>query len=131
VGRARTLAGRSLAVAGEPASAVRELEHALAELEACGARRFADEAASELRRLGRRVPRKGKSAHEAAGLGTLSGRELEIAELVASGKTNREIAGQLYLSQKTVENHLSRTYAKLGVSGRAALAGAVERARRA
>ena len=60
-----------------------------------------------------------------------AGRLLEIAELVASGKTNREIAGQLYLSQKTVENHLSRTYAKLGVSGRAALAGAVERARRA
>jgi len=38
-----------------------------------------------------------------------AGRLLEIAELVASGKTNREIAGQLYLSQKTVEKHLSRT----------------------
>jgi DNA-binding NarL/FixJ family response regulator len=39
---------------------------------------------------------------------------------VAEGKTNRAIAGELYLSEKTVDRHLSNVFAKLGVSSRAA-----------
>ena len=50
------------------------------------------------------------------GLAALSGREREIAELVAQGRTNKEIAGTLFLAEKTVEGHLTNVFAKLGVS---------------
>ncbi|MEV4972290.1 helix-turn-helix transcriptional regulator [Streptomyces scopuliridis] len=54
-----------------------------------------------------------------AGFGdTLSDRERDIADLVARGWTNREIAGQLYLSVKTVEYHLGNVYAKNDIKGR-------------
>ncbi len=57
----------------------------------------------------------------------LSSREREIALLAAEGLTSREIADQLYLSVRTVDNHLQRAYTKLGVAGRAELAGALGR----
>jgi DNA-binding CsgD family transcriptional regulator/enamine deaminase RidA (YjgF/YER057c/UK114 family) len=74
---------------------------------------------------------------ELAGLGggdtpafdALTGREREVAALVATGITNREIAARLVLSEKTVERHLSRIFAKLGLSSRAALAACAEQAR--
>ena len=44
-----------------------------------------------------------------------------MAGLVAAGNTNREIASALYLSEKTVESHLSHIFTKLGVSSRARL----------
>jgi DNA-binding CsgD family transcriptional regulator len=101
------------------------LQRAEAELAACGAVRYADEAARELRRLGRRVTRRGRGA--AAGDAGLTGRELEVARLVMAGKTNREIAAELFLSEKTVETHLRHAFEKLGVSSRAALAGVLAR----
>jgi DNA-binding NarL/FixJ family response regulator len=52
--------------------------------------------------------------------GGLSEREAEVLRLVTLGKSNREIAGDLVLSEKTVARHLSNTYDKLGVSSRAA-----------
>jgi two-component system response regulator NreC len=52
----------------------------------------------------------------------LSGREREILALLGLGHTNREIAEQLALSVRTVEWHRARIQAKLGVTGRAALA---------
>jgi DNA-binding CsgD family transcriptional regulator len=55
------------------------------------------------------------------GVEALSGREREIAELAAQAKTNREIAATLFISEKTVEKHLSKVFAKLGVRGRAAV----------
>jgi DNA-binding CsgD family transcriptional regulator len=106
---------------------VAELERARAELGEAGAPRLADEAARELRRLGRRVARPGARRDGTNGVAALSGRELEIAELVAGGRTNREIAAALHLSEKTVANHLTRIYGKLEVSSRAALAAAVAR----
>jgi DNA-binding CsgD family transcriptional regulator len=87
--------------------------------------RYADEAARELRRLGRRVTRRGRGV--ASGDAGLTDRELEVARLVTAGKTNREIAAELFLSEKTVETHLSHAFAKLGVSSRAALAGVLAR----
>jgi pimeloyl-ACP methyl ester carboxylesterase/DNA-binding CsgD family transcriptional regulator len=54
----------------------------------------------------------------------LSGRELEVLELVAAGDENEEIAARLYISVRTVERHLSNIYVKLGVSGKAARAAA-------
>jgi DNA-binding NarL/FixJ family response regulator len=52
--------------------------------------------------------------------GGLTGREVEVLRLVAAGKTNRAIAADLVLSEKTVARHLSNIYAKLGLSTRAA-----------
>ena len=72
----------------------------------------------------------GVSREGAAGRGGdvgLTGRELEVARLVTAGKTNREIAAELFLSEKTVETHLSHVFGKLGVSSRAALAGVLAR----
>ncbi|MEV6315770.1 LuxR C-terminal-related transcriptional regulator [Streptomyces sp. NPDC051776] len=56
----------------------------------------------------------------------LTGRQQEIALLAARGLTSKEIAARLVLSIRTVDNHLQRTYAKLGVTSRAELAGALE-----
>jgi DNA-binding CsgD family transcriptional regulator len=52
-------------------------------------------------------------------------RERQIAKLAAAGVPSKGIADQLYLSARTVDNHLLRVYAKLGVAGRAELAGAL------
>lgn len=49
----------------------------------------------------------------------LSTREAEVMDLIASGRSNGEIARQLFLSEKTVKNHVNRIYAKLRVSSRA------------
>ena len=128
--RARTLAGRALALSGQRRRAAAELERALGTLQACGARRYADAAARELRRQGRRVPRPVRRRAGGEGMAALSARELEVAELVAEGRTNRQVAEALYLSEKTIENHLGRIFAKLGVPSRAALAGMLAAAER-
>ncbi len=122
--RARLLAGQALARAGRSESAIDQLSRARQALAGCGAHHWAGEAAAELRRLGQRVPRAARRRAPAAAAG-LSARESEISELVALGLTNRDIAAKLFVSDKTVEAHLSRIFAKLGVTGRAALAAAV------
>jgi ATP/maltotriose-dependent transcriptional regulator MalT len=126
-GRARIVAASALAEAGDRERAVAELERARAELTEAEAPRLADEAARELRKLGLRVARPGARGARADGVGRLSAREREVADLVATGRTNREIATELFLSEKTVENHLSRVFNKLGISSRAALAGEIAR----
>jgi DNA-binding CsgD family transcriptional regulator len=55
----------------------------------------------------------------------LTTRERQIAKLAAAGVPSKEIADQLYLSARTVDNHLLRVYSKLGVGGRAELAAAL------
>jgi DNA-binding CsgD family transcriptional regulator len=127
--RSRVVAGRAAAAGGDHEAAAVWLQRAEAELGTIGALRFRDEAARELRRLGHHVTARRRRATGGAGLALLSGREREIAELVALGRTNREIAGELYLSEKTIESHLTKVFAKLGVTGRVALAEAVGRAR--
>ena len=58
----------------------------------------------------------------------LSGREIEILDLVAQGKSNRNIAGELWISEATVKSHLLRIYEKLGATDRAsAVAAAMKR----
>jgi DNA-binding CsgD family transcriptional regulator len=51
----------------------------------------------------------------------LTASEYRVAELAASGRTNREIAAQLFMSCKTVEANLARVYRKLGIRSRAEL----------
>ena len=55
----------------------------------------------------------------------LTKREREIATLAAAGRSSKEIADSMYLSPRTVENHLQRAYIKLGITDRAALAKAL------
>jgi DNA-binding CsgD family transcriptional regulator len=52
----------------------------------------------------------------------LTDREREVVELAARGLTNREIADRLFVSVRTVNTHLYRSYAKLGVNDRSQLA---------
>ena len=52
--------------------------------------------------------------------GGLTAREAEVLALVAQGKTNRQIADQLVISEKTVASHLSHMFTKLGLTSRAA-----------
>ena len=52
----------------------------------------------------------------------ITGRELEVARLVAAGLDNREIGKRLFISPKTVKNHLTSIYAKTGARNRVQLA---------
>ena len=88
------------------------LEQALAVFEELGALVWAEFARSELARIGGRAP-------SGANL-TVSERRL--AELVAEGRSNKEVAAALFVTPKTVETKLSRIYAKLGIHSRAELA---------
>jgi DNA-binding NarL/FixJ family response regulator len=58
------------------------------------------------------------TARKAAG--GLTARETEVLRLVAAGKTNRQIAAELVISEKTVATHVSNIFTKLGLSSRAA-----------
>lgn len=61
----------------------------------------------------------GRHPRRPAGRGPLSPREREVLRLVAAGKTNKEIAGELDVGSETVKTLLARTFAKLGVKRRA------------
>ena len=87
------------------------LQEALAALESIGAALWMERARSELQRISGR----------AATPGALTPAEERVAALVAEGKTNREVAAALFLSGRTVEGHLSRTFAKLGIRHRTEL----------
>jgi DNA-binding CsgD family transcriptional regulator len=87
------------------------LERALVIFEQAGAALWAERTRSELARVGlRRV-----APDE------LTETERRVAELAASGLTNREVAGRLFMSPKTVEANLARAYRKLGIHSRAEL----------
>ena len=122
--RAHLVAGRALATA-DPEAALRDLRAAEAGAVACGAPRLRDEVQRELRAQGHRAGRGGARSPGGEGLASLTPREREIAEQVAAGRTNREIGERLYLSEKTIESHLSRVFTKLGVRSRAEVAARV------
>lgn len=77
-------------------------------------------AVRELRRHGKRTWKRGVAG--SSSIAGLTGREYEVAELVATGASNPEIAAALFLSRKTVERHVSNILAKLGLRNRAQLA---------
>ena len=125
----RTVAGRALAGTGDKDRAVAELQRAAAALDACGAWRYRQGAERELGKLGHRPHRRTRPGRaNGAGIEALTERELQVARLVVDRKTNPQIAAELFLSQKTIETHLRNIFHKMGVTTRAALARAVERA---
>ncbi|WP_433013845.1 helix-turn-helix transcriptional regulator [Kribbella sp. CA-294648] len=106
VGR-RTDARETLARGGELATS-------------CGSTAVRQRAAEALQALGDR-PR----ALTSSGQDSLTASERRVAGLAVSGRTNRDIAHELFVSPKTVENHLGRIYVKLGITGRRELARAL------
>ena len=98
------------------------LTAALSTFEQLGATPWADLAADELAATGTTVRRKGGDAAR-----QLTPRELQIALLLAEGRTTRETAVALFLSPKTVEYHLRHVYTKLDITTRAALVDILQR----
>ena len=105
--------GAALRRAGQRSQACRVLSQGLDGAARCGARPLAARAREELRVAGAR-PRRDWSV----GVEALTPSELRIVRLAHDGRTNRQIAQELYLSIKTVEGHLARAYGKLGIASR-------------
>ena len=89
------------------------LERAAAAFDELGSPAWADAARSELSRVGARRP---------AQVGELTATERQVAELASEGLSNKEIAQRLVVTVSTIEFHLSRTYAKLGIRSRSQIA---------
>jgi DNA-binding CsgD family transcriptional regulator len=69
--------------------------------------------------------RRGRRGRPPAGWASLTPAELDVAKLAASGISNPQIAGKLYIARSTVKMHLSSVYRKLDVANRVELAAAV------
>jgi DNA-binding NarL/FixJ family response regulator len=89
-------------------------------LTAIGADAFAERARRELLATGETVRK-----HSVETLDALTAQEAQIARLAADGHTNPEIGGQLFLSPRTVEYHLTKVFTKLGISSRRGLRSAL------
>jgi DNA-binding CsgD family transcriptional regulator len=115
--RAHLLYGEWLRRENRRIDARQELRVAFDALHAMGATAFAERARRELRATG-------ETARErtAATSTVLTPQEAQIARLAADGRTNPEIGSELFISPRTVEYHLSKVYAKVGVSSRSELA---------
>jgi DNA-binding CsgD family transcriptional regulator len=113
LGRARALLALGVVRrrARQKRAAREAIEAALAGFEALGAAGRAEKARAELGRIGGRRRDEG-----------LTPAEQRVAALVAEGKTNREVAAELFLGERTVESHLTQVYSKLGVRSRTELA---------
>lgn len=108
--------GQTLRRAGRRRDADVVLQQARDSYAALGARVYVERCDRELTASGR-PPRSGD-----VGLGELTAQEQAVAKLVAAGMTNKQAATELYLSVKTVQFHLTRIYAKLGIRSRGELA---------
>lgn len=112
--------GAALRRDGQRNEAREPLQRALELAHRSGARLLENRAREELRTMGSR-PRQAYRT----GVGSLTASELRTARLVAEGLNNREVAERLFVSRRTVETHLTHAYEKLGIEGRAGLAGAL------
>lgn len=107
--RVRVLMGLACRQLRDPDSADMELDAARLVFEQLGAGPDVD-----------RVRAVARAGSRAAGSGPLTAREAQVLRLVATGMTNRAVATELFLSEKTVARHVSNIFSKLGVSSRAA-----------
>jgi DNA-binding CsgD family transcriptional regulator len=112
--------GAALRRAGRRVEAREPLREGMELARLCGAARLRARAEQELRAAGARPRRLAFSGTEA-----LTASERRVAELAAAGRSNKQIAQSLFVSAKTVENHLARAYQKLGIRSRAELGGAL------
>jgi DNA-binding CsgD family transcriptional regulator len=112
--RARTLLalGAAQRQARQRRVARQTLEEALAAFDELGASLWSERTRRELRRISGRAPSRGD----------LTPTERRVAELVAEGRTNKEVAAALFVATRSVEGTLSRVYTKLGVRSRTELA---------
>jgi DNA-binding CsgD family transcriptional regulator len=117
--RARTLLchGERLRRARRRADARSPLRDALATFDELGASEWAARARGELRATGGTVPAAARPE-----VSELTPHEIQVALLVAEGRTNREVAATLFLAPKTIEHHLGTIFRKLGIKRRAELA---------
>ncbi|MFF3846692.1 LuxR C-terminal-related transcriptional regulator [Streptomyces sp. NPDC002328] len=132
--RARTelLHGKWLRRGRRLREARERLAAALVGFERCGARAWTEQTRAELRANGVAAdpPHDGDGARGAHGMdGALTPQQLRIARRVAEGATNREVALALSVSTRTVDYHLRKVFAALGVRSRVELARLVEQAR--
>jgi DNA-binding CsgD family transcriptional regulator len=111
--RTRLAFGAHLRRARKRVLAREQLRHALEGFEQLGARPWADQAGAELAATGETARRR-----DASTLDDLTPQELQIARLLADGRTTREAAAAIFLSPKTVEYHLRNVYRKLGIGSR-------------
>jgi DNA-binding CsgD family transcriptional regulator len=118
--KARTELGAALRRANRRAQARAQLRQAVELATICGATDLAARAERELLATGARPRRIALS-----GVESLTPSERRVAELAAAGPTNREIAQTLFVTQRTVEVHLTSIYRKLGISSRSQLAAAL------
>jgi len=109
--RARLVLGEVQRRAKQRKAARETLDQAIAGFAALGAHLWVDRARAEQARIG------GRSVIEG-----LSETELRVAQLVAEGRSNKEVAAALFVSVRAVEANLSRVYAKLGIESRTELA---------
>jgi DNA-binding CsgD family transcriptional regulator len=116
-GRARALLALGIVLrrARQKRTAREALVAALEAFEQLGAASWAQTARSELTGISGRTPAEG-----------LTAAERRVAVLAAAGRTNREVAKELFLSERTVAGHLTHVYAKLGVRSRTELARKLE-----
>jgi DNA-binding CsgD family transcriptional regulator len=113
--------GGAIRRSGRPTEARDTLRAALAVAEEIGARRAARLAREELQRAG------GRASTRRSGGDELTPSERRVAELAAQGRTNREIANELFVTVKAVEWHLGNAYRKLNIRGRSGLGAALNR----
>jgi DNA-binding CsgD family transcriptional regulator len=111
-GRAQLILGEQLRRNQQPNKARRHLRAATETLTGCGATPWMARAQEELRAAG------GRTTNRAAPGQPLTHQELQVSRLAADGATNKEIAAALFISQKTVEYHLQKAFAKLGATNR-------------
>jgi DNA-binding CsgD family transcriptional regulator len=104
---------------GELAAARRALTAAISGYDSLGAQWDASRATARLRPYGIRRGRGGSRARPATGWGGLTPAEVKVAYLAAAGRSNPDIAAELYLSRNTVQTHVSHILVKLGMRSRA------------
>ncbi len=127
--RTRLLLGELLRRDRSIRAARHELRLAADAFEQMGARAWAARALGELRATRAHIPAEAVPTSASDLLSTLTPQERRVAEAVAGGASDRQVAAELFLSPRTVAYHLSSVYRKLGISSRSSLAARLAQSR--